>query len=140
MTSRQKRREEDDIYREHPVTTWERHGQSIIAAVVLLVLSWVGINVSDGVRNDAVMATEVSALKLQVAGLETTLKTDMQDRYRGRDAERDFQAVYKELNRVRDDNGRFMAEQSSRGPRIKALEHQMELVMSQVNKIRMGTK
>lgn len=107
---------------EDPVTAWERHGQTITAAVVLLVLSWVGVNVNDNAKNSAVMASQITDLKIKVSELERSLSDTMSDRYRGRDADRDFSVVNKELDRVRTEHSTLLHTQASFTPRFKALE------------------
>ena len=111
---------------EVPATTWERHGQTILAAIVLLLLGWVGLTVQDNATGNAVMTTQLGDLKTKVTELEKTITVDVADRYKVRDAERDFRAVYDEINRIRTDNNNFMKEQASRGPRIGALETQLK--------------
>ena len=122
--------------REDPLTAWERHGQSITAAIVLLVLSWVGINVNDNAKGSAVMQSQIADLKKKVDALQFTINNDMADRYRGKDAQRDFAAVYKEIERIRDDDHRFMQEQAARGPRIKALEESVNMIREDLKMFR----
>ena len=111
-----------DRRRADPMTAWEKHGQTILAGIVVIILSWVGVTVSDNAKRSAVMGQQIVDLKIQLGDMERSLHAEMADRYRGKDATRDFQAVYKELDRVKGENFTFMKEQAARGPRIQALE------------------
>jgi len=137
MSKKQTRRVED-LPSERPSTVFERHGQSVVAGIALLLLAWVGLTVSEGEKNNAVMVAKMAGLESQVAKLEQSISTDMKDRYTSKDADRDFKAAYKEIDRIRDDNSRFMAEQSSRGPRIKSVETQVNELLKAVTALRMG--
>jgi len=140
MTKRKKNSRVDDLPSERPATVFERHGQSVVAATALLLLAWVGVTVSDNSKGNAVMLTRIGGLELQVTKLEQSISTDMRDRYTSKDAARDFSAAYKEIDRIRDDNSRFMAEQSSRGPRIKSVETQVNELLKAITELRMGKK
>ena len=121
-------------------SSWEKHAQTILAGAVLLVMSWVGMSVNNNGRDNAVMASQIADLKGQVTGLAKTLNVNLNDRYRGRDAQRDFQAVYKSIERIEDANTKFMNEQSSRGPRIGALETHIINMEKEIRSMRSNTK
>lgn len=123
--------------REDPLTAWERHGQSITAAIVLLILSWVGINVNDNAKGSAVMRSQIDELQKKVDILQLSINTDMQDRYRGTDAQRDFAAVYKEIERIKNDDFEFMKHQAAAVPRVKSLEARivkLEQIVDRIDK------
>ena len=143
MATSKQRREGDNenvTMVESPISAWERHGQSVLAGVALLILGWVGFTVNENSKNIPVLSTQVMGLERQVRELNSALATDSRDRYYARDAARDFASVYKELDRIRDDSDKFMKEQASRGPRIKALEDQIRILTIEVQRLRNDLK
>lgn len=80
---------------ERALSAWERHGQSIIVSIVLILLIWVGSNVNDNSKYSAVVAVEIAGLKYQVSELKSVVNGDV---------------------------SRIGNEQATRGPRITANE------------------
>lgn len=104
------------------VGQFERHGQSVVAGLILLSLAWVGATLNAQVTANAVLTEKLEQLETKFASMELQLIARMDDRYRGSDARRDFAAVWTEIERLRANDERFGSEQNRRGPRIKSLE------------------
>jgi len=88
------------------ISAWEQHGQSIITSVVLVILVWVGYNVNENSKSSAVVAVEISGLKLQVSELKTVVNNDVR---------------------------RIGNEQATRGPRITANETAIREIFSLIH-------
>lgn len=116
--------ENGDVSLEHrrksdTVTSWERHGQTVLASLVLVLLTWVGYNVNENSKSIPVMSAEMTALKDQVKAL---VNSGANDRYRGQDAIRDFSNVSVKIERMGNSIDVFSREQAARGPRLKNME------------------
>lgn len=101
---------------------WEQHSQSILAAVIVALLVWVGYTVSANSTSIAVMGHQFNAMQAQISFMQTQLTSATSDRYTGTMATKDFLIVTKQLDEVKADVKAIGKEQQIRGPRIKRLE------------------
>lgn len=115
-------RQPEDRRHENPATVIERHGQTVVAAVALAILLWVGVSVNDNSKFIPVLSTKITSLEKQVVALTAAANAVATDQYRVRDAVRDFAIVSKEVDQIRSSIAIFGREQSARGPRIKNVE------------------
>lgn len=112
--------------------SWERHGQSLVAGVLLILLSWVGYTVNENSKKAAVMEIKVESLVQQLYEVRKQLSSGLDDRYRGTDARRDLSAVYDILTSQAQRIDSFGNEQARRGPRIATLEEEVKSLKSRV--------
>lgn len=140
-SQKRRRRGDRDGYPTYSdVSAWERHGQSIAATVAMFILGWVGYTVNENSKNIPVLTSQVAGLQSEVVGLKKTVQDDLGERYKRRDAERDFAAVYKEIDRMRSNDDRFMNEQAARGPRLKSLETRMDNLSTKILELSTSSK
>ncbi|MBB1485898.1 hypothetical protein [Oceanospirillum sediminis] len=75
-------------------TAMERHAQTILAGVITILLSWVGVTLTDSASNIARLEERLVALGREVQ----MLRNQLGNQYTQRDAERDFSAIRARLN------------------------------------------
>ncbi len=68
----------------------ERHIQTVLAAVIVALLSWGGFTLTEVSLQTAVLAERVATLSVKVAALEQKVDKGTEDRYRAADARRDL--------------------------------------------------
>jgi hypothetical protein len=80
------------------VRPFERHAQTVIQVILVAVLIWAGQQLIQ-------TSHRVVSLEVKVQALEVSMTGNMDDRYRARDAQRDFDALRREMaesNRIHD--------------------------------------
>ena len=115
-------------------STMERHGQSIIAAIMLALLVWVGKTVSTQTVDYAVLLSKVSSIEARFDRMEAQLSSSMGDRYKSTDARADFAERDIRIKANSEAIQKFGAEQASRGPRIRQLEEQIKILQGKHTK------
>ena len=101
---------------------WEQHSQSVLAAIIVALLVWVGYSVSKNTTAIAVMGHQFNAMQSQMNFMQTQLTAANTNNYTSTDALRDFGRVNKQLDELKVDVKEIGKEQQKRGPRIKRLE------------------
>ena len=76
---------------------WERHVQTAVGFVIVGVVGWVGVGVSDSREAIARMEATILGLQQQVVDLRTQVREGTNDRYTQADADRDLARVMKEV-------------------------------------------
>jgi len=103
-------------------TRWEQHSQSILSAVIVALLVWVGYSVSQNSKDIAVVGNQFNAMQNQISFMQNQLTAATSDKYTGTNAAKDFLIITKQLDEVKADVKEIGREQQIRGPRIKRLE------------------
>lgn len=70
----------------------EKHVQTIVVSLVLLLLSWAGWTALDTRERVARMEVQMTNLAVQISAMQGQLAAASDDRYRSSDARRDFTA------------------------------------------------
>ena len=78
----------------------ERHLQTAIGAVLIGLVFWVGNTLSTAETQMAVLDERVSNLTTEVSALRGQIADGVDDRYRARDAQRDFSRVWAHMSSV----------------------------------------
>jgi hypothetical protein len=94
-------------------SAFERHFQTGIQLLLIALLLWAGQQLVQ-------TGTRVVSLEVKVTALEMAMTSNMDDRYRARDAARDFEGIRREMaekDRLHDTWHRSFEE------RVKKLEH-----------------
>lgn len=120
MSDNEHRRKDDKI------SVVEKHAQSIVAMIVMGLLTWTVITVNATDKTTAVMKAQMNAFQEQLAVVQTQVAEGVGDRYRASDAKHDFGVVYEALGKLTGIVDEIRGEQNRRGPRIRGLEDRVK--------------
>lgn len=66
-------------------SVFETHAQTIIASVMLIIISWAGYSLNEQGKTQAEMVQQISFLQMQIKDLKENLKEATQSRYTRQD-------------------------------------------------------
>ena len=71
------------------ISTWEKHGQTLLTSLILLCILWVINQTSEQAKFSIYVTGEIKALNTRIDGLASLMETAAAKRYTSADAERD---------------------------------------------------
>ena len=89
----------------------ERHVQTVLGAIIIALILWVGNTLTTNQTQMAIMQTNLTVLTDEVSKLRLKVEQGVDDRYRASDARRDFADVWDAIKDIQADHYRIVPPQ-----------------------------
>lgn len=89
----------------------ERHVQTVLGAIIIALILWVGNTLTTNQTQMAIMHTNLTVLTDEVSKLRAKVEQGVDDRYRASDARRDFADVWEAIKDMQEDHYRIVPPQ-----------------------------
>jgi hypothetical protein len=111
MTARRNSDPDHENHAKERAAPMERHLQTVIGAVLIGLVFWVGSTLTTTQTQMAVLQSKLTSLAEEVAKMRHKVEEGVDDRYRASDARRDFNEVWDAIKDIQSDHYRIIPPQ-----------------------------